>query len=85
MVIIVDEFAELTASLPNFLDELVATVRVGRSLGMHLVLATQRPSGHVTAEMKANLNFRICLRVQTPDESQEIIRRPDAAFLPPEV
>jgi S-DNA-T family DNA segregation ATPase FtsK/SpoIIIE len=85
LVIIVDEFAELTASLPNFLDELVATVRVGRSLGMHLVLATQRPSGHVTAEMKANLNFRICLRVQTPDESQEIIRRPDAAFLPPEV
>ena len=85
LVIIVDEFAELTSSLPNFLDELVATVRVGRSLGMHLVLATQRPSGHVTAEMKANLNFRICLRVQTPDESQEIIRRPDAAFLPPDL
>jgi S-DNA-T family DNA segregation ATPase FtsK/SpoIIIE len=85
LLIVVDEFAELTASLPNFLDELVATVRIGRSLGMHLVLATQRPSGHVTAEMKANLNFRICLRVQTPDESQEIIRRPDAAFLPPEV
>ncbi len=85
LVIIIDEFAELTSSLPNFLDELVATVRVGRSLGMHLILATQRPSGHVTAEMKANLNFRICLRVQTPDESQEIIRRPDAAFLPPDV
>lgn len=85
LLIIVDEFAELTVSLPNFLDELVATVRVGRSLGMHLVLATQRPSGHVTAEMKANLNFRICLRVQTPDESQEIIRRPEAAFLPPDV
>jgi S-DNA-T family DNA segregation ATPase FtsK/SpoIIIE len=85
LVIIVDEFAELTSRLPNFLDELVATVRLGRSLGMHLVLATQRPSGHVTAEMRANLNFRICLRVQTPDESQEIIRRPDAAFLPLEI
>ncbi|MFQ3534946.1 MAG: FtsK/SpoIIIE domain-containing protein [Aggregatilineales bacterium] len=85
LVIVVDEFAELTSSLPKFLDELVATVRVGRSLGMHLVLATQRPSGHVTAEMKANLNFRICLRVQAPDESQEILRRPDAAFLPPDV
>jgi S-DNA-T family DNA segregation ATPase FtsK/SpoIIIE len=83
LVIIVDEFAELTAELPGFLDELVATVRVGRSLGMHLVLATQRPAGHVTPEMGANLNFRLCLRVQTPEESRELIRRPDAAFLPP--
>jgi S-DNA-T family DNA segregation ATPase FtsK/SpoIIIE len=85
LVIIIDEFAELKAELPNFLDELVATVRVGRSLGMHLILATQRPAGHVTQEMSANLNFRISLRVQNPEESREMIRRPDAAFIPPSV
>lgn len=85
LVIIIDEFAELKAELPTFLDELVATVRVGRSLGMHLVLATQRPAGHVTAEMSANLNFRISLRVQNPEESREMIRRPDAAYIPPSV
>jgi len=85
LVIIIDEFAELASNLPNFLDELVATVRVGRSLGMHLILATQRPAGHVTAEMSANLNFRLSLRVQNPDESREMIRRPDAAFLPPNI
>lgn len=85
LVIIIDEFAELKAELPNFLDELVATVRVGRSLGMHLVLATQRPAGHVTQEMSANLNFRISLRVQNPEESREMIRRPDAAYIPPSV
>lgn len=82
LIIIIDEFAELKASLPNFIDELVATVRVGRSLGMHLILSTQRPAGQVTPEMSANLNFRLCLRVQTPDESREVLRRPDAAFLP---
>jgi S-DNA-T family DNA segregation ATPase FtsK/SpoIIIE len=85
LVIIIDEFAELTTDLPNFLDELVATVRVGRSLGMHLILATQRPAGHVTPEMNANLNFRLSLRVQDPEESRELIRRPDAAFLPPSI
>ena len=83
LVIIIDEFAELKTELPTFLDELVATVRVGRSLGMHLILATQRPAGHVTQEMSANLNFRISLRVQNPEESREMIRRPDAAYIPP--
>jgi S-DNA-T family DNA segregation ATPase FtsK/SpoIIIE len=83
LVIIIDEFAELKSELPNFLNELVATVRVGRSLGMHLILATQRPAGHVTQEMSANLNFRISLRVQNPEESREMIRLPDAAYIPP--
>lgn len=85
LCIIIDEFAELKTDLPNFLDELVATVRVGRSLGIHLILATQRPAGHVTEEMRANLQFRICLRVQNPEESAEVLRRPDAAHLPTEI
>lgn len=83
LVIIIDEFAELKSQLPNFLDELVATVRVGRSLGMHLILATQRPAGNITQEMGANLNFRISLRVQGVDESRDMLRRPDAAYIPP--
>ncbi len=83
LFIIVDEFAQLAKDLPNFLPELVATVRVGRSLGLHLILATQRPAGVVTDEMRANLNFRISLRVQTMDDSRDMLRRPDAALLPP--
>lgn len=82
LFIIVDEFAQMAQDMPNFLPELVATVRVGRSLGLHLVLATQRPAGVVSDEMRANLNFRISLRVQTIDDSRDMLRRPDAALLP---
>ncbi len=82
LCIIIDEFAELATSLPNFLPELVSTVRVGRTLGMHLILATQRPGSHVNDEMRANLQFRICLRVQSPDDSRDLLLRPDAAYLP---
>lgn len=83
LFIIVDEFAQLAKDLPNFLGELVAIGQVGRSLGVHLVLATQRPAGVVTDQMRANINFRISLRVQTMDDSRDMLRRPDAAFLPP--
>lgn len=83
LFIIVDEFAQMAQDMPTFLPELVATVRVGRSLGLHLILATQRPAGVVNDEMRANLNFRISLRVQTIDDSRDMLRRPDAAFLPP--
>jgi DNA segregation ATPase FtsK/SpoIIIE, S-DNA-T family len=82
LIIIVDEFSELARDMPDFLPELVATVRVGRSLGLHLILATQRPAGVVTDEMRANLNFRISLRVQTIEDSRDMLRRPDAAMLP---
>ncbi len=82
LFIIVDEFAQLAVDMPNFLPELVATVRVGRSLGLHLILATQRPAGVVSDEMRANLNFRISLRVQTIEDSRDMLRRPDAALLP---
>lgn len=83
LFIIVDEFAQMAVDMPSFLPELVATVRVGRSLGLHLILATQRPAGVVNDEMRANLNFRISLRVQSIDDSRDMLRRPDAAFLPP--
>ncbi|MCS7039874.1 MAG: type VII secretion protein EssC, partial [Caldilineales bacterium] len=81
LVIIVDEFAELKTELPEFIGELVRTARVGRSLGVHLILATQKPAGVVSEEIWANSSFRICLRVERPEDSQEVLKRPDAAGL----
>src|SRR5439155_6253908 len=57
----------------------------GRALGVHLLLATQRPSGVVSDQIRANMKFRICLRVETPEDSRELLRRSDAAFLPPNI
>ncbi len=82
LFIIVDEFAQLAREMPDFMSELVRTVQVGRSLGMHLLLGTQSPMNVVTDEMNANLQFRICLRVQTLEASRAMLRRPDAAYLP---
>ncbi len=82
LFIIIDEFAQLAKEMPDFMPELMGLLRVGRSLGLHLVLATQRPAGVVNDEMRSNLNFRICLRVQTIDDSRDMLRRPDAALLP---
>lgn len=83
LFIIVDEFAQLAKEMPDFMRELVRTVQVGRSLGLHLLLGTQSPMDVITDEMNANLQFRICLRVQNVEASRAMLRRPDAAFLPP--
>lgn len=82
VVIIVDEFAELVTDYPEFMDGLVRVARVGRSLGIHLILATQSPRGKVSQQIWANARFRICLRVEDAAESQDMLRRPDAAYLP---
>ncbi len=81
LIIIVDEFAELKKEQPEFMSELVSAARVGRSLGMHLVLATQKPSNSVSDEIAANTRFRICLRVASKSDSNEMLKRPDAAYL----
>lgn len=81
LIIIVDEFAELKKEQPEFMSELVSAARVGRSLGLHLVLATQKPSGSVSAEIEANTRFRICLRVASRGDSNEMLKRPEAAYL----
>lgn len=83
MVVIVDEFAALAEELPDFLDGLVDIARRGRSLGVHLILATQRPAGVVTGQIRANTNLRICLRVQDRGDSIDVIDDPAAARLPP--
>jgi S-DNA-T family DNA segregation ATPase FtsK/SpoIIIE len=82
LFIIVDEFAQLAREMPDFMQELVRTAQIGRSLGLHLILGTQSPMDVITDDMNANLQFRICLRVQNTESSRAMLRRPDAAYLP---
>ncbi|GAA2210596.1 hypothetical protein GCM10009850_060550 [Nonomuraea monospora] len=81
LVLIIDEFAALVAELPDFVTGLVDIARRGRSLGIHLILATQRPAGVVTADIQANTSLRIALRVTEPAESADVIDVPDAAHI----
>ena len=81
LIIISDEFAELKKEQPDFIKELVSTARVGRSLGVHLILATQKPSGVVDEEIWSNARFKLCLKVQDRQDSMEILKRPEAAEL----
>ncbi|HEM6099534.1 TPA: type VII secretion protein EssC [Streptococcus suis] len=79
LLIISDEFAELKANQPEFMDELVSTARIGRSLGVKLILATQKPSGVVNDQIWSNSKFKIALKVQDVADSREVIKTPDAA------
>ena len=79
LVIISDEFAELKDQRPEFMEQLISTARIGRSLGVHLILATQKPSGVVNDQIWSNSKFRICLRVQDKSDSMDMIKCPDAA------
>ena len=79
LVLVIDEFASLVAELPDFVQGLVSIAQRGRSLGIHLVLATQRPSGVVSADIRANTNLRISLRVTDENDSRDVIDAPDAA------
>ncbi len=81
LFIICDEFAELKAQQPDFMDELVSAARIGRSLGIHLILATQKPSGVVDDQIWSNSKFKVCCKVQTAEDSKDMIMRPDAAYL----
>ena len=83
LVILVDEFATLAAELPEFLAGLIDIAQRGRSLGLHLVLATQRPGGVVSPTIRANISTRICLRVVDEAESRDVLGIPDAAWLDP--
>ncbi len=84
LFIIIDEFAEMIADRAEFKGQLESITRVGRAQGVSLILAAQRPSG-VTDQMRSNIKFRICLRVETPGESREMLRRSEAAFLPSDI
>lgn len=82
LVIVVDEFATMAAELPDFLTGLVDIAQRGRSLGLHLVLATQRPAGVVSPAIKANTAARICLRVTDGADSTDVVDSPLAAMIP---
>ncbi|MDR3152218.1 MAG: hypothetical protein LBT85_01985 [Bifidobacteriaceae bacterium] len=79
LIIIVDELAALVNDIPNFLDELIDIAARGRSLGLHLILATQRPSGVIKDNLRANTNLRIALRVADEADSNDIIGQKTAA------
>lgn len=81
LFIISDEFAELKQQQPEFMANLISTARIGRSLGVHLILATQKPAGVVNEEIWSNSKFRVCLKVQNAGDSSSMIKRPDAAML----
>ena len=81
LLIICDEFAELKQQQPEFMDELISVARIGRSLGVHLILATQKPAGIVNDQIRSNSKFGICLKVQDKEDSMDVIKRPDAASL----
>lgn len=81
LFLISDEFAELKANEPEFMAELVSTARIGRSLGVHLILATQKPSGVVDDQIWSNSRFKLALKVADTNDSQEIIKTPDAATI----
>jgi DNA segregation ATPase FtsK/SpoIIIE, S-DNA-T family len=85
LVIVVDEFATLAEELPAFVPGLIGIAQRGRSLGVHLVLATQRPSGVVSPEIRANCTLRICLRTTDEADSRDVLGTSDAAHLPVDV
>ena len=81
LIMIADEFAELKSEQPDFMKELVSTARVGRSLGVHLILATQKPGGIVDDQIWSNSKFKISLKVQDTADSNDVIKRDDAAYI----
>lgn len=81
LFIIIDEFAELKREEPDFMRELISVAQVGRSLGVHLILATQKPSGTVDDNIWSNTKFRLCLRVADRQDSNDMLHKPDAAYL----
>lgn len=81
LVVVIDEFGEMAGRLPGLLDSLDSIARRGRTLGMHLILATQKPAGVVSSYVASNVDMKIALRVQGPEDSSEVIGIPDAAFI----
>ncbi|MBO4903621.1 MAG: FHA domain-containing protein [Lachnospiraceae bacterium] len=81
VLVIVDEFAELKKEEPDFMDRLISISQVGRSLGIHLILATQKPSGVVDDKIRSNTRFRIALRLVDSSDSMDMLHRPDAAAI----
>ncbi|MDR0991083.1 MAG: FHA domain-containing protein, partial [Propionibacteriaceae bacterium] len=80
LIIVVDEFAALKQEVPEFVDGVIDVAQRGRSLGLHLILATQRPAGVINDKIRANVNLRIALRMADEADSQDILGDPMAAY-----
>lgn len=81
LFLISDEFAELKSEEPEFIRELVSAARIGRSLGVHLILATQKPGGVIDEQIWSNARFKVALKVQDANDSKEILKNADAASI----
>lgn len=79
LFIIADEFAELKQQQPDFMETIISVAHIGRSLGIHLILATQKPSGVVDDQIWSNARSKICLKVQDKSDSNDMLKRGDAA------
>jgi DNA segregation ATPase FtsK/SpoIIIE, S-DNA-T family len=82
LVVVVDEFGELLAAKPDFLDTFLTVARLGRSLGVHLLLATQRLDEGRIRGLEPHLRYRLCLRTFTAEESRAVLGSADAYELP---
>ena len=85
LVIVIDEFAALVQDVPEFVTGVVNVAQRGRSLGLHLVLATQRPAGVIKDNLRANTNLRIALRMADESDSDDVLGSPEAAHIDPEL
>ncbi|GAB2451847.1 FtsK/SpoIIIE domain-containing protein [Xylanimonas ulmi] len=83
LVIVIDEFAALAGDVPEFVDGVVDVAQRGRSLGIHLIMATQRPAGVIKDNLRANTNLRVALRMADASDSTDVVEVPDAAFVDP--
>ena len=85
LVIVIDEFAALVADVPEFVDGIVNIAQRGRSLGLHLILATQRPAGVIKDNIRANTNVRVSLRMADEADSNDVLGSPEAAMFDPKI
>lgn len=81
LIIVIDEFAQLKTQHPEFMAKLIDVAQVGRSLGIHLILATQKPSGVVDPQIWSNSRFKVCLKVMDKQDSSDMINKPVAAMI----
>jgi S-DNA-T family DNA segregation ATPase FtsK/SpoIIIE len=85
LVLVIDEFAALVGEVPEFVDGVVDIAQRGRSLGIHLIMATQRPAGVIKDNLRANTNMRIALRMADESDSQDVVGIKDAAHFDPSI
>jgi len=85
LVLVIDEFAALAGEVPEFVDGVVDIAQRGRSLGIHLIMATQRPAGVIKDNLRANTNLRVALRMADESDSKDVVDDPVAASFSPSI